>query len=1219
MASTRKSRNVNKRFAKVNDEWLDKDATVVNKSKTRKRKLSDMLGTQWSKEELERFYEAYRKYGKDWRKVAGAVRNRSSEMVEALYNMSRAYLSLPEGTATAAGLIAMMTDHYNILEGSDSGRESNDVSRTSRKTQKRGRGKFRLMSKSSDDQYPDLLQYQSGPTASGCLSLLKKKRSGGSRPRAVGKRTPRVPVSNMYGRDDRDKILSPNKQALKSVSNTADDEGAHVAALALAEVSQRGGSPQLSRTPGRRADHMRSSPAKSGEKKNAESEMDSSKLVGAQMEGDCHEGSLGSREAENGDFARDATHLIENEGAAAVETRRKVKKLQGKRKKVPADMENDQLDDDREACSGTEEGINIRKIKDEIDGETTDGKTARGSKSSRKRSRQLFFGDESSALDALQTLADLSVNILLPTSTVESESSFQVKEEKRNIDTAEEPNIPESMSTTHERDQSKVSVKKETGYSTSVGTDAVTRKSAKRAKCLRHDANVISEVKQQTCACTSETQKKKRKSLTGKASKGEFNSDAQKYEPQKIEVSAEEGKRLVGKTRRVSHVSSSPKQGKLVKLQENSSSSTDLVRPITDSNETIVQASTTCPGNLLTKSKNRRKIGLQKAWALKEFKSNESAVGDRPDKYLHPVNRGVVDLKEKLSHCLSSRMLRRWCMFEWFYSAIDYPWFAKSEFVEYLNHVRLGHVPRLTRIEWGVIRSSLGKPRRLSKQFLQEEREKLEQYRESVRKHYAELRAGVREGLPTDLAQPLSVGQRVIACHPKTREIHDGSILTVDRNRCRVQFDRPELGVELVMDIDCMPLNPLENIPEALRRQNIVANKFCTSFADTKLEDGSKEWKIGGSMKFAPAESLEITNGSSSIASSSYPMHTLMKQAKGDTIDAIVQAKATVNEVAVAAQQAMYSQPCTLSQIQEREADIRVLAELSRALDKKEALLMELRHMNEEVSGKQRDGDAIKDLEHFRKQYAMVLVQLRDANDQVASALLSLRQRNTYHGNSTHAWVRPIENSGGPAGPADSCNSSAFLNQDSGSHVTEIVESSRRKARTVVDAAVQAMCALKEGEDAFVKIGEALDSVNSRISGPGSGVLGVRRNPPDPGHGGSAYQDHTTSCMPEATASHASPKPHLSSDSEIQLPSDLISSCVATLLMIQTCTERQCPPAEIAQILDSAVASLQPCCPQNLPIYREIETFMGIIKNQMLALIPTPSIIPPVEVPIVQK
>lgn len=84
---------------------------------------------------------------------------------------------------------------------------------------------------------------------------------------------------------------------------------------------------------------------------------------------------------------------------------------------------------------------------------------------------------------------------------------------------------------------------------------------------------------------------------------------------------------------------------------------------------------------------------------------------------------------------------------------------------------------------------------------MNEEKEKLYQYRESVRTHYNELREGTREGLPTDLAKPLSVGQRVIAIHPKTREIHDGSVLTVDRSRCRVQFDRPELGVEFVMVI----------------------------------------------------------------------------------------------------------------------------------------------------------------------------------------------------------------------------------------------------------------------------------------------------------------------------------------------------------------------------------------------------------------------------------
>lgn len=174
--------------------------------------------------------------------------------------------------------------------------------------------------------------------------------------------------------------------------------------------------------------------------------------------------------------------------------------------------------------------------------------------------------------------------------------------------------------------------------------------------------------------------------------------------------------------------------------------------------------------------------------------------------------------------------------------------------------------------------SSLGKPRRLSKQFLQEEREKLAQYRESVRQHYAELRSGVREGLPTDLARPLGVGQRVIACHPRTRELHDGNVLNVDHNRCRVQFDRPELGVEFVTDIDCMPLHPLENFPESLRRQNIV-NKYYNSFSEAKFEDRSKELGTGGPTRFTSNVCFDGGDATSNIPSN-YPINTLMKQAK---------------------------------------------------------------------------------------------------------------------------------------------------------------------------------------------------------------------------------------------------------------------------------------------------------------------------------------------------
>ncbi|XP_009608701.1 protein ALWAYS EARLY 1-like isoform X2 [Nicotiana tabacum] len=85
------------------------------KNSLRKRKASDMIGPHWSEEDLTHFYQAYRKYGKDWEKVAAAVKPRTAEMVEALYIMHMAYLSLPEGTASAVGLIALISDHYCYL------------------------------------------------------------------------------------------------------------------------------------------------------------------------------------------------------------------------------------------------------------------------------------------------------------------------------------------------------------------------------------------------------------------------------------------------------------------------------------------------------------------------------------------------------------------------------------------------------------------------------------------------------------------------------------------------------------------------------------------------------------------------------------------------------------------------------------------------------------------------------------------------------------------------------------------------------------------------------------------------------------------------------------------------------------------------------------------------------------------------------------------------
>jgi hypothetical protein len=81
--------------------------------------------------------------------------------------------------------------------------------------------------------------------------------------------------------------------------------------------------------------------------------------------------------------------------------------------------------------------------------------------------------------------------------------------------------------------------------------------------------------------------------------------------------------------------------------------------------------------------------------------------------------------------------------------------------------------------------------------FLREEREKLAAYRDATRAAYAE--AGKGAELAAELPPPLAVGQRVSAKHPKTRQVAEGAILTVDsKGRSRVQFDRRELGSEIV-------------------------------------------------------------------------------------------------------------------------------------------------------------------------------------------------------------------------------------------------------------------------------------------------------------------------------------------------------------------------------------------------------------------------------------
>ncbi|KAH0992900.1 hypothetical protein GBA52_004383 [Prunus armeniaca] len=1166
MAPSRKSRSVNKRFSYMNEAASNKYGENANKTGQKKRKLSDMLGPQWTKEELENFYEAYRKYGKDWKKVASVVRHRSVEMVEALYSMNKAYLSLPEGVASVVGLIAMMTDHYCILGGSDSEQENNEDAETSRKPQKHARSKLRSeSSKGLEGHIPDFSESHPMASTSDCLSLLKNRRSG-IRPHAVKKRTPRVPVAYSNDQDNGRKYSSPARQGLKLNADANNNDVAHEIALALTEASHRGGSPLVSWMPKRKAKGTTPSPVRNVERMCAESEITNAGLHGCEMEEGGCELSLGSTEADNDYYDRNEKYAMGGEGTGTLEVQQRRKRYFVKKKEVD-ESKNKHVEDIKEACSGTEEGQKLSAIKGKLD--TKVAKSARSFyKDTRKKSKKaLIGGDEGSPFDALQTLADLS--LMMP-EAADTESSAHVKEDNFNI-----------------ANKSKLK-----GSRPIPGVEHAAFKTSKPGKLGEgvHQSN-------------SGLQKGKQKSLSFKIY-NEAQTDCYASDNEKIEATVEV-KKSASKGKRSSHYTTHPKQGKLVKKTLwNASSTTDRKREENNSGLSTVQVPSANPANLPTKNWGKWEMDMQKSSMQKDTKSPESILVDQPDKLVPSFRNRELNIKEKLSNCLSRYQVRRWCAFEWFYSAIDYPWFAKREFVEYLDHVGLGHVPRLTRVEWGVIRSSLGRPRRFSEQFLKEEKEKLNQYRESVRTHYAELNAGTREGLPTDLARPLSVGQHVIAFHPRAREIHNGIVLTVDHSRCSVQFDQPELGVEYIMDVDCMPLHPAENLPASFRKHNVTVNKYIENLKELKINEQLKGGTTKGYMKISSNDKLVSTAVPCYILPSNHHINKSSKQTGVKSSSFNVQAKVGPGETA-STQVANY-QPSIPAQTQAKEADVQAIYELTRALDKKEAVVSELRRMNDEVFENQRDEDnSIRDSEPFKKEYAAVLLQLSQVNDQVSSALLCLRQRNTYRGSSPHTVVTPVDNLSGPGSHSNSYGYSCDV-QDSASHMREIVESSRAKAHKMVDAAMQAFSYLRK-ENNFDKIEEVIDFVSNRLSDDtGMLAMGSSTTPADPIP---FSQDQLTSCTSKPLATgcaHDPPKSNnLSNQSEEKLLSDLIVNCVAAFMMIQTCTARQFPPADVAQVLDHAVTSLQPFCPQNLSVYGEIQKCMGIIRNQIMALVPT--------------
>ncbi|ELR24993.1 Myblike DNA-binding domain containing protein [Acanthamoeba castellanii str. Neff] len=177
-------------------------------------------------------------------------------------------------------------------------------------------------------------------------------------------------------------------------------------------------------------------------------------------------------------------------------------------------------------------------------------------------------------------------------------------------------------------------------------------------------------------------------------------------------------------------------------------------------------------------------------------------------------DKAKAKIQTTLTNFMKSERTAKWSMYEWFCADMDRPFFEYNDFQHCLNEMGLGHITHLTRVEWGHVRSVMGKPRRFSQAFLQGERAKLHDYRANIR----ELRNGKspisRSFYPpvSEIPLPMPIGVHALAFHPSQRRLSRGVVIAVGDGQYQVDFIDKQMNANLggiwVADTDLMTHEP---------------------------------------------------------------------------------------------------------------------------------------------------------------------------------------------------------------------------------------------------------------------------------------------------------------------------------------------------------------------------------------------------------------------------
>ncbi|XP_060551610.1 protein lin-9 homolog isoform X2 [Ruditapes philippinarum] len=180
----------------------------------------------------------------------------------------------------------------------------------------------------------------------------------------------------------------------------------------------------------------------------------------------------------------------------------------------------------------------------------------------------------------------------------------------------------------------------------------------------------------------------------------------------------------------------------------------------------------------------------------------------------------------RLRNLLKLPKAHKWVCYEWFYSNLDQPLFqGENDFQvclkESFPQLKL---KKMRRVEWSKIRRLMGKPRRCSSSFFEEERAALHTKRHKIRllQQRKINEVGSHEDLPEEVPVHLVIGTKVTA---RLRRPQDGlftgvvDALDTVHNTYRVTFDRPGLGTHSIPDYEVRSSEPVETIPLSAYQQ----------------------------------------------------------------------------------------------------------------------------------------------------------------------------------------------------------------------------------------------------------------------------------------------------------------------------------------------------------------------------------------------------------------